>query len=79
MAGFGEGSSGDVEPTIAGEELVGVFMVAEEVDQALELLRVLGPDVGSLAHQMLRVTVTQKVPFVYNLNYFILAVSLAGF
>ena len=58
IAGFGEGSPGDVEPTIAGEELVGVFMVAEEVDQALELLWVLGTDVGSLTHQMLRVTDT---------------------
>ena len=58
MAGVGEGSPGDVEPTIAGEQLVGVFMVAEEVDQALELLRVLGPDVDSLAQQVLRVTDT---------------------
>ena len=58
MSRRSEGNPGDVEPTIAGEELVGVFMVAEEVDQALELLRVLGPNVSSLAQQVLRVTDT---------------------
>lgn len=40
---------GDVEPTIAGQELVGVFTITEEIDQALELVRVLGANVGSLA------------------------------
>ena len=55
MAGLGEGTPGDVEPAIAREELVCQFMSLEEVDQALELLRVLGADVGSLALQVLRV------------------------
>lgn len=58
MAGRSEGNPGDVHPSRASQELVGVFMVAEEVDQALELLRVLGPDVDSLAQQVLRVTDT---------------------
>jgi hypothetical protein len=35
--------------------LVGEFVSFEEVDQALELLRVLGANVGSLAEQVLRV------------------------
>lgn len=48
-----EGSPGDVHPAGAGEELVGVFTMAKEVDQRLEMLRVLGADVGSLAKQML--------------------------
>ena len=56
MAGLGEGTPGDVEPAAAGsQELVGVRMGAQEVDQAVELLRVLGADVGSLACEVLRV------------------------
>ncbi len=58
MAGLGEGTPRDVEPTIAREELVCQFMSLEEVDQAVELLRVLGADVGSLALQVLRVADT---------------------
>ena len=50
----GEGIPRDVEPAIAGEELVGEFMSAQEVDEALELLGVLGADVGSLAYKVLR-------------------------
>ena len=48
MAWRGEGIPRDVEPAVAGQELVGKCMGLEEVDQALELLRVLGADVGSL-------------------------------
>ena len=56
MAGLGEGTPGDVEPAAAGgQELVGVRMGAQEVDQAQELLRVLGAYVGSLACKVLRV------------------------
>ena len=59
MAGLGEGTPGDVEPAAAGgQELVGVRMGAQEVDQAVKLLRVLGADVGSLALQVLRVADT---------------------
>ncbi len=55
MAGRTEGSPGDVEPAGAGQELVGQGVMAEEIDQALELCRVLGADVGSLANEVLRV------------------------
>jgi len=58
MSRRSEGNPGDVHPSRASQELVGVFMVAEEVDQALELLRVLGTNVSSLAQQVLRVTDT---------------------
>ena len=47
-----------MEPTVAGEELVGQIVRLEEVDEALELLRVLGADVGGLAKQVLRVVDT---------------------
>ena len=55
MAGGGEGTPRDVEPTIAREELVCQFVSLEEVDESLELLRVLGANVGSLACEVLRV------------------------
>ena len=55
MAGRAERTPRDVEPAGAGEELVGVFAGAEEVDQTLELARVLGADVGSQTEQVLRV------------------------
>ena len=51
----------DVEPAGAGEELVGILTTAEEVDEALKLLRVLGADVGCLAVYVLRVTDTTNV------------------
>jgi len=44
-----------MEPAGAGQELVGLFTSAEEVDQTLELARVLGSDVGSLSQQVLGV------------------------
>ena len=49
MARRARRTPGDVEPAVAGQQLVGVFTGAKEVDQALELLRVLGADVSSLA------------------------------
>ena len=56
MSRDAEGSPGDVEPPVAGEELVGEFVSLEEGNEALELLRILGADVGGLAEQVLRVT-----------------------
>ena len=44
-----------MEPAGAGQELVGEFMGFQEVNKALELLRVLGADVGSLSQQVLGV------------------------
>ena len=55
VAGEGEGRPRDMEPTGAGEELVGVRIGAEEVHEELELLRVARADVGSLAKEVLRV------------------------
>ena len=55
VAGAAEGSPGDVEPAGAGQELVGIFTIAEERDQTVELGGVLGADVGSLANEVLRV------------------------
>ena len=58
VAGRTEGSPGDVEPAGAGEELVGMFTCLEERDEALELLRVTGTNVGSTALQVLGVSDT---------------------
>ena len=53
VAGRCEGGPGDVEPAGAGEELVGVSTTAEERDKTLELLRVVGADVGGAALKVL--------------------------
>ena len=58
MPGRGERTPGEVEPAIAGEELVGQIVSLEEIDQSLELLMVTGANVGSLAEQVLRVSDT---------------------
>ena len=42
-----------MEPTVAGQKLVGQGIGLQECDQALELLRVFGADVGSLALEVL--------------------------
>ena len=42
-----------MEPAIAGQELVGIFTCLEERDEALELPRVLGADIGSAALEVL--------------------------
>ena len=55
MSWLGEGFPRYVEPAGASQQLVGVRAGAEEVDQALELSRVFGADVGSLAQYVLRV------------------------
>ena len=64
VAGGGEGRPGDVEPAGGGQQLVGIIAGAEEVHQALELLRVLGADIGSLAEQVLRVADATDLPIV---------------
>ena len=58
VAGWGEGCPRDVEPAGAGQELVGEGVVAQEVDQVLELRGVFRADVGSLAEQVLGVADT---------------------
>ena len=58
MSGRGEGIPRDVEPAVAGEELIGEFVSLEEIYEALELSRVARADVGSLAEQVLRVADT---------------------
>ena len=50
-----EGIPRDVEPAVAGQQLVSQIVSLEEVHEALELAGVLGADVGSLAEEMLRV------------------------
>lgn len=44
-----------MKPAGGGQELVGIFTGLEEVNKALELLRVTRANVGGLALQMLRV------------------------
>ena len=58
VAGRGEGRPRDVEPAGAGKQLVGEVVVAEEVDEALELSRIFRADVGGLADEVLRVAHT---------------------
>ena len=48
-----EGVPRDVEPAIAGEELVGVRRGLEEIHEALELSRVARANVSSLAEEVL--------------------------
>ena len=58
MSGWTEGSPRDVEPAIAGEELVGQGVGLEECNEALELGWFLGADVGSTALKVLGVADT---------------------
>ena len=53
-----EGVPRDVEPAGARQQLVGVGVCLQEIDQALELSRVARANVGGLAEQVLRVTDT---------------------
>ena len=53
MAGLGEGVPGEVKPGFGGKELVGEGVGLEEVDEALELGRILWTDIGSLTDQVL--------------------------
>ena len=50
-----------MEPAGAGQELVGQGVGFQEVDQMLELLGVLGADVGSAALQVLGVSDTSAM------------------
>lgn len=54
MSGLAEEIPRDVEPAVASQELIGIGAGAKEVDKALELLRVFGADVSSLALLVLR-------------------------
>ena len=58
MAGRSEGIPGYVEPSIASEQLVGVFADLQEFNEIPELRGVLRPDVGSLAEKVLGSTDT---------------------
>ena len=53
VAGLGEGVPGNVEPVGAGEELVGEVVVAQEVDEPLELCWIFRANVGGLTDEML--------------------------
>ena len=53
VAGLTEGSPGDVEPAVAGQELVGEGVGLQEGDQTLKLGGVLGADVGCAALKVL--------------------------
>ena len=58
MARRREGIPGDVEPAIAGKELVCMFADLQEFNEMPELRRVARSDVGSLAEEMLGATDT---------------------
>ena len=55
MARDAEGLPGNVEPAVAGQELVGKLVSFQEIDQALELGWILRTNVGSTALKVLRV------------------------
>ena len=55
VPGRSEGRPGYMQPSVAGEQLVGIFPRLEEVHQALELPGVEWPDIGSLTDEVLRV------------------------
>ena len=55
MAGVGERTPGEVEPAIAGEQLVGVGARLEVVHQSPELGWILRADIGCLTDEVLRV------------------------
>ena len=56
MAGDAEGTPGDMEPAIAGQELVGILTCLKERDELLELLRVTRADIGSAALEVLGIS-----------------------
>ena len=55
VSGLGEGSPGDMEPTGASQQLVGIGTGLQELYQSMELLGRFRPDVGSLAQEVLGV------------------------
>ena len=62
MPGRAEGIPGDVEPAVAGEELVGVFAGLQKLHERPEPCRVAWTDVGGLADEVLRVADTAHLP-----------------
>ena len=66
MAGLGEGVPGEVEPTVAGQELVGVLAGFQIFHELPEVCRAFRADVGGLADEVLRVAHTAH-PAVYGL------------
>ena len=61
MTGNAEGTPRYVEPAVASQELVGILTCLKERDELLELLRILGADVGGLALQVLGVADTANL------------------
>ena len=55
MAGGGKRFPGDVQPAVAGQELVGKLVGFQEFYQPMELGGVFGADIRSLTLKMLRV------------------------
>ena len=55
VAGNAEGTPGDVKPAGASQELVGILTCLQKRDEALELGRIAGTDVGGLADEVLGV------------------------
>ena len=55
MSWLGKGSPRDVEPTLAREQLVGIFPVLQEVHECGELRRIFRADIDSLADEVLGV------------------------
>ena len=55
MSWLGKGSPRDVEPTLAREQLVGIFPVLQEVHECGELRRIFRADIGSLTDKVLGV------------------------
>ena len=62
MAGRAGGVPGDVEPSVAGEQLVGERVTAEEIYEGLEAGGVLRAYVGGLSEQVLRVADAAHAP-----------------
>ena len=62
VAGAGEGGPGNVEPAVAGEQLVGVGVCPQERHEEVELCRVARTDVGCLTGEVLRILETSDPP-----------------
>ena len=58
VAGRREGIPGDVEPAVAGKQLVGMLADLQEFNERPKLRRVFRPDIGSLAEKVLGSTDT---------------------
>ena len=58
VAGWGERAPGDVEPAVAGEELVGMLTLLEEFHQTPEPSRIFRSDVSRLTDEVLGIVDT---------------------